>query len=89
MRITTAIRHGSDVFRPGDEKALAEAEGIDMAFLSSIGAVEGYEAQEVQAPPATDSARKLAREHGIDLSAVEGTGSGGKITKADVEKHVS
>jgi pyruvate dehydrogenase E2 component (dihydrolipoamide acetyltransferase) len=32
--------------------------------------------------------RKLAREHGIDLSTVEGTGSGGQITRADVEAAV-
>ena len=28
--------------------------------------------------------RKLAQEHAIDLSAVEGTGTGGRITKSDV-----
>jgi pyruvate dehydrogenase E2 component (dihydrolipoamide acetyltransferase) len=30
-------------------------------------------------------ARRIAREHGIDLSALEGTGPGGRIVKADVE----
>jgi 2-oxoglutarate dehydrogenase dihydrolipoamide succinyltransferase (E2 component) len=29
--------------------------------------------------------RRLAAEHGLDLSTVEGTGSGGRITRADVE----
>ena len=28
--------------------------------------------------------RKIAEEHGIDLSSVQGTGAGGRITKADV-----
>ena len=37
---------------------------------------------------ATDSAQALAGEHGIDLSEIEGTGSGDRITKADVQKHV-
>jgi 2-oxoglutarate dehydrogenase E2 component (dihydrolipoamide succinyltransferase) len=29
--------------------------------------------------------RKLAREHGIDLATIEGTGTGGRITRKDVE----
>lgn len=34
----------------------------------------------------TGAAAELAADLGIDLSTVEGTGKGGKITKADVEK---
>ena len=33
--------------------------------------------------------RKLAEEHGIDLSQVRGTGTGGRITKNDVQSFVS
>ncbi len=33
--------------------------------------------------------RRLATEHGVDLSAVAGTGDGGRITKADVLAHVA
>jgi pyruvate dehydrogenase E2 component (dihydrolipoamide acetyltransferase) len=36
-------------------------------------------------PTASPVARRLARERGIDLSAVQGTGPGGRIVKADVE----
>lgn len=40
-------------------------------------------------PPATIKAlpvvRKLARDHGIDLETVTGTGPGGRITRSDVE----
>ncbi len=32
--------------------------------------------------------RRLAREHDVDLSAVRGTGAGGRITKADVLEYV-
>lgn len=32
--------------------------------------------------------RQLAREHNVDLSTVKGTGTDGRITKADVLKHV-
>ena len=34
---------------------------------------------------ATPLARRLAREHGVDLSALQGTGPGGRITRPDVE----
>ncbi len=33
--------------------------------------------------------RRLAQEHGVDLSQVHGTGLGGRITRDDVEKHVA
>src|SRR5437899_11384732 len=29
--------------------------------------------------------RRLAKEHGVDLAAIEGTGAGGRITKEDIE----
>jgi pyruvate dehydrogenase E2 component (dihydrolipoamide acetyltransferase) len=38
----------------------------------------------VFAPP---SARKLARELGVDIAAVEGTGPGGRVSDADVRAH--
>jgi pyruvate dehydrogenase E2 component (dihydrolipoamide acetyltransferase) len=37
---------------------------------------------------ASPLARRIARERGIDLHAVRGTGPGGRITKADVERFV-
>src|SRR5215467_1947040 len=33
--------------------------------------------------------RRMAKEHGIDLSQVSGTGSGGRISKEDIEKFVA
>ena len=36
--------------------------------------------------PVTPAARKLAKEHGIDLSGVTGTGPRGRITREDVQK---
>jgi 2-oxoglutarate dehydrogenase E2 component (dihydrolipoamide succinyltransferase) len=38
---------------------------------------------------ATATARRMADEHGVDLSAVKGTGEGGRVTKEDVQKYVS
>ncbi len=36
--------------------------------------------------PASPLARKLARDHGIDLATVPGTGPGGRIVRADIEQ---
>lgn len=36
---------------------------------------------------AAPAVRKLARELGIDLDAVQGTGPGGRVTREDVERH--
>ncbi|MEM2863911.1 MAG: dihydrolipoamide acetyltransferase family protein [Candidatus Bathyarchaeia archaeon] len=40
---------------------------------------------EVRASPL---ARKLAKEHGIDLREVEGTGPGGRVTESDVQRYL-
>ncbi|MEE9236725.1 MAG: dihydrolipoamide acetyltransferase family protein, partial [Thermoplasmata archaeon] len=56
-------------------------------------AAPSEEAEEVrQAPPerkvlSTPAVRRLARELGVDLSQVRGTGTRGRISAADVEKH--
>ena len=39
--------------------------------------------------PLSPLVRKMARENNIDLSKVRGTGAGGRITKADLEAHMS
>lgn len=35
--------------------------------------------------PASPSVRRLAREHGVDLATVTGSGPGGRLTRADIE----
>ena len=40
----------------------------------------------IQEPPASPVARKMAREAGIDLSKVKGSGPGGRIVREDVQK---
>ncbi|MBD3243855.1 MAG: branched-chain alpha-keto acid dehydrogenase subunit E2, partial [Chitinivibrionales bacterium] len=39
-------------------------------------------------PPAAPSVRRLARELGVDIAAVEGTAPGGRISAEDVKRHV-
>ena len=49
-------------------------------------------AEEASADPAgplSPLVRKMARENNIDLSKVKGTGAGGRITKQDVELHLT
>ena len=40
-------------------------------------------------PRFSPAVRRLAAEHGVDLSAVQGTGIGGRVTRKDVEAHVA
>ena len=55
------------------------------------GAGAAADAPDPAAPRARLSpvVRRLAAEHGVDLSAVTGTGEGGRISKADVLAHVA
>src|SRR6266849_1501052 len=39
--------------------------------------------------PLSPLVRKMARENNVDLAQVKGTGAGGRITKQDVEQHLS
>jgi pyruvate/2-oxoglutarate dehydrogenase complex dihydrolipoamide acyltransferase (E2) component len=59
------------------EQALSEAQQ-NVADLDTESLVKQAEIE------ATDAARREARERGVDLTQVEGTGSGGKITVVDV-----
>jgi 2-oxoglutarate dehydrogenase E2 component (dihydrolipoamide succinyltransferase) len=39
--------------------------------------------------PLSPLVRKMAREHNLDLSRIQGTGAGGRITKQDVEAYIA
>jgi 2-oxoglutarate dehydrogenase E2 component (dihydrolipoamide succinyltransferase) len=41
------------------------------------------------AGPLSPLVRRMAREHGVDLSRVKGTGAGGRITKQDIETYIA
>ena len=76
---------GEAAFGPGQE-ALLRSYGFsddDLTLALEQGTCRRAE------PPATRAARALAREHALDLSDVEATGTGGRITKADVEAHLN
>lgn len=46
---------------------------------------EAVEAREVRSSPLV---RNIAREHGVDLGAVTGTGLGGRVTKEDILQYI-
>jgi pyruvate dehydrogenase E2 component (dihydrolipoamide acetyltransferase) len=70
--VLVSIEEGAE---DGAEEA---AEPADEAATGEETAAD----ERVFAPP---SARRLARETGVDIAAVEGSGPGGRVTEADVE----
>lgn len=79
--------------QPGEEIEKAPVSGKAEARLQDgepVGAAAFAQATESKpGVAASPSARKLARERGINLKAVTGTGPGGRITKKDVLAAVS
>jgi pyruvate dehydrogenase E2 component (dihydrolipoamide acetyltransferase) len=69
----------------GEEKSAVEADKKDSGtVVGSLGDNEVVDVvQPVQAVPAV---RALAKQLGINLASVKGTGPGGRITKEDVER---
>ena len=72
---------GEIVLRP-ERAATAAAQNPPTSTATSGASVASPSAQ------VTPVARRLAREHGIDLSAVQGTGPKGRITDADVRRTI-
>jgi pyruvate dehydrogenase E2 component (dihydrolipoamide acetyltransferase) len=52
------------------------------APTASVPASSGSSGERIHSSPLV---RRIAKEHGIDLSTVEGTGAGGRISKQDIE----
>jgi len=52
------------------------------APMASAPVSSGSSGERIHSSPLV---RRMAKEHGIDLSAVEGTGAGGRISKQDIE----
>ena len=70
---------------PAPSAAVPAAPAAPPAPVAAAPATASARSKVAAAP----SVRKYAREHGIDLHDVTGSGSGGRITKEDVERHAS
>jgi pyruvate/2-oxoglutarate dehydrogenase complex dihydrolipoamide acyltransferase (E2) component len=77
---------GSDE-RPTDESRAAPAPTAPVATAETPGGngavgPDGYKGR------MTPAVRRLAREHGVDLTMIAGSGHGGRVTRDDVLKYV-
>jgi pyruvate/2-oxoglutarate dehydrogenase complex dihydrolipoamide acyltransferase (E2) component len=78
---------GNSIRKPGSVVVDDEFTGPVPSYLELI---EGPEPEpEPVEIAASDAARALADEYGVDLSLVTGTGADGNITKGDVQAFIS
>jgi len=68
----------------GTPSSLEELFDLESAYVKQ-GSAEAVRARPLA--PAAPSIRRLARELGVDINQVSGTGPGGRISEADVKAH--
>jgi pyruvate dehydrogenase E2 component (dihydrolipoamide acetyltransferase) len=56
------------------------------APAAAASAAPAKEGQRIHSSPLV---RRMAKEHGVDLSAVPGTGAGGRVSKQDIEAYIA
>jgi len=67
---------------PPTPQPVAPAPAPVAAAATSSSSTSGSTSERIHSSPLV---RRMAKEHGIDLSTVEGTGAGGRISKQDME----
>lgn len=84
---TYLVRNGfntpDDRYEIGDTVKESEIPKKSLKWLLEDGTIE------LPSVEASDAARKLAEEQGIDLEDVDATGADGGVTKPDVEKAIA
>jgi 2-oxoglutarate dehydrogenase E2 component (dihydrolipoamide succinyltransferase) len=82
--VISSIKH-----REGDDVKVGEVLAVvdDKAAAATPPAPQAAAAAQpaVEAPRATPTARRIAREHDVDIGQVQGSGTGGRVTKQDVQ----
>jgi pyruvate dehydrogenase E2 component (dihydrolipoamide acetyltransferase) len=84
-RAATAVA-APPVAAPGAERAPAEAASAAPAEPTPAARPTPAAATAVRTSPL---ARAMARDHGVDLATITGTGPGGRIVRADVESAIA
>ncbi|HEY1241026.1 MAG TPA: 2-oxoglutarate dehydrogenase, E2 component, dihydrolipoamide succinyltransferase [Bryobacteraceae bacterium] len=74
---------------PPPRQASPEPEPAAQETIQPTPAPQQIEDTAPATGPLSPLVRKMAREHNIDLSRITGTGSGGRITKQDIETHLA
>ena len=88
---------GSTVSEEASNKVETVSEPVEEVVKEEVEEVVKEEVEEVKSSPITKSTnlklspvvRKLASENNIDLEQVTGTGSGGRITRKDIESFIT
>jgi pyruvate dehydrogenase E2 component (dihydrolipoamide acetyltransferase) len=94
---TAAPAPAAKAAEPAKPAAPATQQAAKPAAAPPPAAKPAAPAPAAQAAPAREGARihssplvrRMAKEHGVDLSTVQGTGAGGRISKQDIEAHLA
>jgi 2-oxoisovalerate dehydrogenase E2 component (dihydrolipoyl transacylase) len=79
------VERGPSAVEPPSRASSAPTEGSSPPSTATA-TEERPDLSDVRATPAV---RKLASEHGIDISEIEGTGLGGRVSRKDVEDFIA
>ena len=82
--LAEALVAAGEVVRQGAPIAVLEVGAVAAAGPPTAAGSPTADAPVASASPASPSARRLARELGVELSALAGSGPGGRIVEADV-----
>jgi len=85
--VLTGIQHREgDTVHPGDVLAILDLATAATPVTAVPAAAPEPAPERAHASPV---ARRMAEQHGVDLSTIQGTGTGGRVTREDVERHVA
>ncbi|MBI5115259.1 2-oxo acid dehydrogenase subunit E2 [Candidatus Poribacteria bacterium] len=84
------IKVGETLVVIGDEGEKLEEKEEKKEYVGIVGHIEETPAPKTRPRPqalAVPAVRKLAKDLGVDIATVKGTGDGGRITEEDVRRH--